>query len=585
MFALTALLMVTLFAGTCFGAAATSGALGVNSGVSFTYGPVATGSGAGNTVYVIGGGGAVTEDTSGAWTGVSFYQSRGSDSYTEFWLAPYVAGNQRTGVTVTGVQSPVLIPNPLGGASIFVLTNNYHGYATALDRMKGVTGFALWGVSHDSGNNAAISTYVDTLQRPGSGATDTVVLYPPTYISWFVENSTTVSGNSLFFGTSGTTVGGVNGVAAPGFNTGATLYAFNPSSTGTVNTATTNGRLNFAYESKVSGVVSAPVVWQRSGNGGVSVFILAAPGAQGGFSGVSLIGYDGQDVDRNRNTMNTRGVWNFRINPPFPGNVGLASKSFSSNTAYPTPCLGVGVLNWGKTNYSGNSLFVTDGTGGVSVFNVNTAASTAQAGYEVRFYKYSNDVIPVAGGVTPIGSPVTQGQFLVLPSATGVSVWSGVNSLGANAANRSSNQAGAPVWGTEFTVANGYDVNNWYVAGTPVISRGLLIVPISSNAGQTTGRLRRQGRLVLMDLGTGTIFDSFNLNSAAIASPAAVGQATYAVDYTSSIFRINWTGATVRANDFWGQFKFDAQKTGNNTLDSTPPVPESSSGCFISTLK
>jgi hypothetical protein len=570
--------MVTLFAGTCFGAAATSGALGVNSGVSFTYGPVANGSGAGNTVYIVGGGGAVTEDTSGAWTGVSLYQSRGSDSYTEFWLAPYVAGNQRTGVTVTGVQSPVLIQNPLGGVSLFVITNNFHGYAAATAGHAGVTGFSVWGVSHDSGNVTTLSSYADATQRAGSGSTDTAVLYPPAYSTWFVQNSTTVSGNSLFFGTSGTTTGASGDGAGDkaGFNTGATLYCLNPAAVGNIGTQSANGVLNYTWESNVSGFVSGPVVWQRPGGGGVSVFVLAAPGAQGGFSGVSLIGYDGQDIDRNRSTMNTRGIWNFRINAPFPGTPAAGARSFSSITAYPTPCLGVGVLNWGKTNFSGNSLFVTDGTGGVSVFNVNTAASTAQAGYEVRFYKYSNDVI--ASSVTPIGSPVTQGQFLVLPSATGVTVYSGVNPLTAAT-------VGQPAWGTEFTVANGYDVNNWYVAGTPVISRGLLIVPITSNAGQTTGRLRRQGRLVLMDLGTGTIFDSFNLNSGAIASPAAVGQQTYAVDYTSSIFRITWTGGTVRANDFWGQFKFDAQKTGNNTLETPAAAPASSSGCFISTLK
>jgi len=575
-FALTALLTVTLFAGTCFAAVGVSGGLGVQSGVSFAYGPVATGSGGGNTVYIVGGGAAVTEDTSAAWTGVSIYQARGLDAYTEFMMAPYVAGNQVSGVSITGVQSPVLIPNLLGGVSLFVITNNYHGYGAVNDAQKGITGFTLWGASHDSDNNMAISSYVDATQNFGSGSTDTAVLYPPAYSAWYVANSTTVSGNSLFFATSGTTTGGANGVGAPGFNTGATIYCLNPAAAGAPDTNSTNGVLNFAYESLVSGFVSGPVVWQRPGNGGVSVFVLAAPGAQGGFSGVSLIGYDGADINGNVNTTNSRGVWNFRINAPFPGSPSIGGRSFSSVTAYPTPCLGVGVLNWGKTNFSGNSLFVTDGTGGVSVFNVNTPTAATQAGYEVRFYKYSNDVI--ASSVTPIASPVTQGQFLVLPSATGVTVFSGTKPLTAAT-------VGQPAWGYEFTVANGYDVNNWYMAGTPSISRGLLVVPIASNAGQTTGKLRRQGRVVLMDLATGAILDSFNLNSGAIASIANVGQATYAVDYTSSIFRISWQGGTIRGADFWGQFKFDAQKTGNNTADNPQPPPGDDSGCFISTLK
>jgi hypothetical protein len=403
--------MILSASGTCFAAVANSTLLQPESGVSFAVAPVVAdivdygqnGAGfSGGTVYIQSGG-MVSEDMSPVWAGVSIWQARSDGQYAEILGADPYSNNGATtdtGATIMGVASLTMVPSSgNGGVSVFATLNNWSGYGgIATD---GVTGFTIIGISHDSQNRVTFPVYAHD-----SGVTGVGILHPPAYSSNWMQNSATVSGDSLFFGTSG-----VSMTPFGGPNTGATLYCLKANIVNAnADTADANNVLAYAFESRVSSFVCGPVI--KEGRSGISVFILGALGNQNG-SGVSLLGYQGANFAAIGNGAPSQ--INYRIDP-------LAStyELGDAVTRWPTPALGEGTLNWTANNYSGNSLFVTDGLGGVSIFDVNIAANTTQAGIVVRFHEYSND--RAASSVSPIPGPATDGRYLVLPSANGVSI-------------------------------------------------------------------------------------------------------------------------------------------------------------------
>jgi hypothetical protein len=429
-----------------------------------------------------------------------------------------------------------------------------------------VTGFTVIGISHDSRNAVTFPLYAHD-----SGVTGIGIFHPPAYSSNWMQNRRNVtSGDSLFFATTGAT-----SMPNSTLNSGATIYCLKANIVNAnADTGDANNILAYRVESRVSHFVCGPVI--REGLSGISVFILGALG-NGNLSGVSLLGYQGANFAAVGNAAAAQ--INYRIDP-----LANTYNIHDAVTAWPTPALGENNLRWTANNYSGNSLFVTDGRGGVSVFNVNLAANTSQAAIEVRFYPYSND--QTASSVTPIPGPVTNGQYLVLPSATGVSIYgSGTQGITNGHANSNSFIAGY-----EFTIAQGYDTVNWYTSGTPAISNGYVAVPITTNRGAVVGEFRQDGRIVFIRLWDGTIMETFNTNQGAIAPIAAAsnldGNYIWAVDYNSSLYRIEPETFKLEADEHWYQFKFGPAKSGNNTeIEEDDDFFESDGGCFISTIK
>jgi hypothetical protein len=575
--------MILSAGGTCFAAVANTSLLQPESGVSFApgicvadiddYGQSGAGF-SGGTVYVASGG-IVNEDMSGVWTGSSIWQVRSDGLYAEF-----IAGNPyswfgfftgvMTGVTYSGLGSLTCVPSSgNGGVSVWGVINNYRGWGTAT---AGCTGFTVGAMSHDSQNRITAPYAAHNL----SGQSDVGVLNSPAYSSNWMQNSTTVSGDSLFIVTSA-----VSGQVNPGGG-GSTIYSLRANTVNAdADTADPNNVVAYRVESRISGFACSPVI--KEGISGISLFVLGALGPQNA-SGVSLLGYQGANFAAIANAAPPQ--INYRIDPL--GSTYTLGPNTTAVTLWPTPALGEGRLAWGRNNYSGNSLFVTDGLGGVSVFDLTTlAANTTQAQVAalLRFYPYSND--QAASSVTPIPGPVTNGQYLVLPSATGVSIYES-DTQGITLGSSNSNSF---VAGYEFTVAAGYDTQNWYTSSTPAISNGFAIVPITSNRGATVGEFRQDGRIIFIRLLDGVIMETFNTNQGVIA-PIAVasnldGNYVWAVDYNSTVYQIEPETLKLEADEHWYQFKFGPGKSGNNTEIELDDVDffESSGGCFISTIK
>jgi hypothetical protein len=532
----------------------------------------------GGTAYVQSGG-MVNEDMSGVWTGISIWQVRSDGNYSELLLAnPYSNGGAitgaGTGVTYVGVQSLTMVPSSgNGGVSVFAITNNYAGWGTAT---AGCTGFTVWGLSHDSQNRPTNPVNAHNL----SGLSDVGVLGAPAYSSNWMQNQLNVtSGDSLFFATSGvSSQAAVVGTAGIGGNT---IYCMKANIVNAdADTADANNVVAYRFESQISGFACSPVI--KEGVSGISLFILGALGPTH-CSGVSLLGYQGANFAAIGNAGAAQ--INYRIDPL--GSTYTLGPNTSAVTLWPTPALGENQLRWTANNYSGNSLFVTDGLGGVSVFDLTTlAANTTQAQVAalIRFYPYSND--QAASSVTPIPGPVTNGQYLVLPSATGVSIYGS----GTQGITNGSSNSDSFIAGYEFTIAQGYDTVNWYTSGTPAISNGYVAVPITTNRGATVGEFRQDGRIVFIRLWDGVIMETFNTNQGAIAPIAAAsnlaGNYIWAVDYNTSVYQIEPETFKLEADEHWYQYKFGPAKSGNNTeIEEDDDFFESDGGCFISTIK
>ena len=103
--------------------------------------------------------------------------------------------------------------------------------------------------------------------------------------------------------------------------------------------------------------------------------------------------------------------------------------------------------------------------------------------------------------MTPIASPVCNGRYLVLPSATGVTVYS---STPAADGTDTIATPGQPLWGYEFGAGQGIagswvPTANWYTAATPVLSDGVVVVPLTNNP-VATGELRANGTILVLRL-------------------------------------------------------------------------------------
>jgi hypothetical protein len=424
-------------------------------------------------------------------------------------------------VTSSFLNSPVLKDNGAAGNSVFFVYSPVDPN-TALP--NSVTGFVLHGLSAQANGTDVASLTVE------SGDTN---LYVPGPLA--------ASGSSLYFGTASVLwqQATLAGAGLPA--NGATVFCVNMDTAGTITPA--SGNVTVRNEGGVSGFLAGPVI-SDNGSSGLSIYLVGFGAGAGGLTGNTIFGYDDTELNTGAaaSTQNGSSVG-------APGVPVLA-----------TPALGTGSLS-AANEYSGNSLFVVDSVGGISVYNKDTLAFEYARTYGVQTY-----------GLPIVASPVTNGRYLVLCSDAGVSVYdSDTNTLAAN----------LPLGAAEFSVAAGYS-RNFRIIATPVISNGFLIIPLAS--ADTSGN-ENQGAGALIAINLQNPFQAPELVGtlgSTVASPIVSRDLVYSVDYRSTVNKVDFATA-ISGGNAWTQFKFDAAKTGNNTAGLV--TPGSSGGCFISTVK
>lgn len=246
-----ALLMVGLslfWFGTCFAATANFANLtGDLSGVSFGQTPVISGTGSGDTLYVVSGGFALEDMTVRAITGVTVWEVRpnlvaGNIVLNQaYGFGQGMRGFQPyTGATVSP-SSPVLIDNGSTGNSIFFVTNIADA---GIGGPGGVSGFVLVGLSAQANGAEVENVFFET------GVTSLAVLGP---LAWTDQGwkAGSTSGTSLFFGTADVESGGTN--VGLGLQAGASVYSVNTNAQFTARSTDAANNVNARYEAGVSG--------------------------------------------------------------------------------------------------------------------------------------------------------------------------------------------------------------------------------------------------------------------------------------------------------------------------------------------
>jgi hypothetical protein len=534
------------FGGTCLSATFTSGRLTNESGVSFGQTPVISGASSGETLYVVSGGYAQADMV--AVTGVSVWEIRpqlvgGAINQNVAFASLVGAGgyDAASGATVSP-SSPVLIDNGATGNSVFFVTNVATG--------GGVTGFVLFGLS-------AAANGAETLGIKVDSATTNMGVWGP--LAWTDKGwkGGSTSGTSLFFGTVDVESGGTPAaVSLAGYVAGSTVYVVNTNAVYTSTDSDAANNVNFRYEAGVSGFFSGPVISENSD--GVSVYMVGLNGTTG--TGNTLFCYDGAAIDGN-------------IDPGAGGGVGWVigpheSAGVGGATVFATPGLGKGTFEKGDNDYSGNSLFVVDGQGGVSVYNKTNGNLDLATQYGVV------TTLPAS-----YAGPVTNGKYLVLCSDNGVTVY------GSAAANDLDNgNSSSWLWRTgNMTAANGWTAN-YEIFATPVISAGHLVVAVSERNNAGVDR-QASGAVFVFRLSDGTLVDTTGAAAPFVASPIVSEGNVWIPGYFSDIFRYN-LGDYVDGFAYSRQFKFDAGKTGENTEeDEVVFYEDDDDTCFISILK
>jgi hypothetical protein len=320
------------------------------------------------------------------------------------------------------------------------------------------------------------------------------------------------------------------------------------------------GTTTFAPNSGVSAVWASPVI---AGN---SVFVVAFAPNPGGnyFPGVSIFQFDkrnfsldavGADASRCGAGLNSANVIE-------PNGVGYAANAWAQIT--PTPAV--------QVDATGGTIYVVDWTGGVSLYDAQDL-SMNRGNYQQ--YPFVKD----AQGVT--ASPVATASKLLIAWSSSVSCFETLRANGSGV---------SPIWQYDFDEAVGSVNNRHQIWATPVLSNGFAwVTVVDTNSGDNA-------------IYRFTINDDYNGNPAIVSTepltyggPIVVGDNREDDDdengnlwfcsYNPTVDRIQQY-AWASAYPYWTQFKFDAAKTGENTMeeDDNDWVGDSS-GCFISTLK
>jgi hypothetical protein len=238
---------------------------------------------------------------------------------------------------------------------------------------------------------------------------------------------------------------------------------------------------------------------------------------------------------------------------------------------------------------SGGSIFVVCNNGGVTVYD--TQDLEFQGG---RTLGYVGEILLGANAQTGVtASPVVYetnsdgsartDPYIIMCGSSAVSCYLISDGLSGNSRQW---------WYNYANKAGGADDTIW---GTPAVSNNYVYVPVWSTADNTgwIDVFNITGRASLANdeqAPTAT----HRLNGPAVASPIVVNRDMFTLAFgtAGNPARAYKFDESTRLTDeryahaYWTQFKFDAAKTGENTVvEEEDYVPGSSGGCFISTIK
>ncbi len=239
---------------------------------------------------------------------------------------------------------------------------------------------------------------------------------------------------------------------------------------------------------------------------------------------------------------------------------------------------------------SGGSLFVVCNQGGVTVYNTANLALGATGGADATAGYIGNVLLPegVFTGVT--ASPVTystevdRDPYIIMCGTSAVTAWKVSDGLASNQRQ----------WWYDFAANHG--AGN-VVIGTPAVAARYVFVPVT-DTGSGDGRIFAFKITDAPDMPNDQLrfADQFDMNAGAVGSPIVVHRELWAFSYGNapgtSARAYKWnvndllTSDNMRAHKYWTQFKFDAEKTGDSTVELEDDwYPGDSSGCFLSTIQ
>jgi hypothetical protein len=373
--------------------------------------------------------------------------------------------------------------------------------------------------------------------------------------------------------TTGATIYGTSGVSSVGAESAASVWAVtnwgalitNGTTAWPANQAYagvgSNGRLNVfdtgrvtaVSVSAISGFVAAPVI------SGESVFYV---GYNGNIGGITVYQLDKDDLGPVGGVINASTVKPVSIRPDrfMPTPVASGGSLFvvcnqGGVTVYDTQDLttsfGVGGRTVGQLGANGA------GTGGSFLLPAGAVGTGVTASPVV--YEYDNE-----------GDPLPD-PYIVFCGTSAVTCYQISNGLGTN----------TRAWWYNFAANISPASQIW---GTPAVSNGFVYVPVVWGANGTIF-------VFDIDAGNNAWVARHDLNGPIYADPIVVNTDIWSVSLgnapqSASVYKFQEAGTgRALANPYWTQFKFDAAKTGHNTLVDDDDFFPSDGGCFISTVK
>jgi hypothetical protein len=449
-----------------------------------------------------------------------------------------LANNALAGVTPIG--PPQLLTGTTSTMIVYVVSGNVAGLGGAtIYKIDGGSGeIQNATVPYNGFSLTAASLPGDILTETISG--NTLWCVAPLTLEWNEATSA-----ASIFGVSGTTYQST-GVSV-WRRSSADLAA--PGATGTT---------VFSGNSGVSAVFAAPVI---SGN---SLFVVGYHVA-GGNAGISVFQFDKQDL-----SVGGDNIYGCALNQAAviePG--GMINAAVGQIT--PTPVAQ-------SEGTSGGTIYIVDWSGGVTLYDTQNLAQLNAYGW-----------VKSTAGVT--ASPVANDNRLLIPWTTSVSCFA--TNPGSERVRGGSGVS--QVWAYDFDEGLGVADGRYQIWSTPIISNGYCWVTVvdTLSAGQpvtiwrfsmndtyqgageivTTQPTMYHGPIVVGDYNANDDNENGFLWYCSYATPTVdrIDQSRYA-----------------EAEEFWAQFKADAAKTGENTLEREDDDDDwvgDSSGCFLSTIK
>ncbi len=431
-----------------------------------------------------------------------------------------------TSTMILYVISPTAVANTAanGGASIYRIDG---GTGEIISAGVPYSGFQA-GPMQPGGAHGGVLVQTITGNTPWSVA--------PLTLDWDEASSA-----ASIYGVSGTTIGISTGVSVWRRSSAALAL---PTATGTT---------VFNQASGVSSVYAAPVI---SGN---SLFVVGYHVA-GGTPGVSVFQFDKRDLTAGGDNIYGAALNSANVIEPN----GMLNAAVGQIT--PTPVAQ-------SEGTSGGTLYVVDWSGGVTLYDTQNLA-------QLNAYDY----VKSTSGVT--ASPVASDKRLLIPWTTSVSCFA----TNPGAETVAGGSGVSEIWAYDFDEGAGVADGRYQIWSTPIISNGYAWVTVLDTASANAATIWR------FDINDGTR-SVVSTEPQTYAAPIVVGDYVNNDDnengflwfcsYNPVVDRIDQS-RWAEANPYWAQYKFDAAKTGENTLvraDDDDVILDDDSGCFLSTIK